>query len=78
MKGILADLRAKGESEINAASTISALVLSPYFDLTSTYFMSAGIAGVNPKWSTLGGVVLSRYAVVSNYSFWLPLSCRTC
>lgn len=52
-----------GESEINAASTISAVVLSGKFDLTSTYFMIAGIAGVSPKWSTLGGVALSRYAV---------------
>lgn len=52
-----------GESEINAASTVSALVLSDKFDLTTTYFMIAGIAGVSPKRSTLGGVALSRYAV---------------
>lgn len=52
-----------GESEINAATTISSVVLSNKFDLTSTYFMIAGIAGVSPKWSTLGGVALSRYAV---------------
>lgn len=52
-----------GESEINAASTVSAVALSDKFDLTSTYFMIAGIAGVSPKWSTLGGVALNRYAV---------------
>ncbi|KUI54748.1 Purine nucleoside permease [Cytospora mali] len=52
-----------GEAEINAATTIASLVLSQKFDLTSTYFMIAGIAGVSPKWSTLGGVALSRYAV---------------
>lgn len=52
-----------GESEINAATTISAVALSGKFDLTSTYFLIAGIAGVSPKWSTLGGVALSRYAV---------------
>lgn len=52
-----------GESEINAASTISSVVLSDKFDLTSTYFMIAGIAGVSPKWSTTGGVALNRYAV---------------
>ena len=34
-------------TEINAAATISALVLSPYFDLASTYFLVSGIAGVN-------------------------------
>lgn len=52
-----------GESEINAAATITAVVLSNKFDLTSTYFMIGGIAGVSPEWSTLGGVALSRYAV---------------
>lgn len=52
-----------GESEINAATTISSVVLSDKFDLTSTYFMIAGIAGVSPKWSTTGGVSLNRYAV---------------
>ncbi|KAH7369726.1 purine nucleoside permease [Rhexocercosporidium sp. MPI-PUGE-AT-0058] len=33
-----------GEAEINAASTISALALSPLFDLTTSYFLVAGIA----------------------------------
>jgi len=52
-----------GESEINAASTISALVHSPLFDLTKTYFMIAGIAGINPKYGTLADVAFSKYAV---------------
>ncbi|KAL8743115.1 MAG: hypothetical protein Q9190_004495 [Brigantiaea leucoxantha] len=52
-----------GESEINAASTITALVTSPQFDLRQTYFMIAGIAGINPKVATLGSVTFARYAV---------------
>ena len=52
-----------GESEINAAATISAMVLSPYFDLTKTYFFIAGIAGVNPELGTTGSVTFARYAV---------------
>lgn len=52
-----------GESEINAASTISALVLSPKFDLTKSYFLVAGIAGVNPKVATLASVTFAKYAV---------------
>jgi purine nucleoside permease len=52
-----------GESEINAASSISAVALSPRFDLTSTYFMIAGIAGVNPKIATLGSVAFARFSV---------------
>jgi hypothetical protein len=52
-----------GESEINAASTISALVFSSRFDLKHTYFMVAGIAGVNPEVATLGSVTFARYTV---------------
>lgn len=52
-----------GEAEINAAATISAVTLSDQFDLTATYFLLAGIAGVNPHRGTLGGAALSRYAV---------------
>ncbi|ESZ90088.1 hypothetical protein SBOR_9526 [Sclerotinia borealis F-4128] len=52
-----------GESEINAASTITALTLSIAFDLTSTYFLVGGIAGINPKHGTLGDVAFSKYAI---------------
>jgi purine nucleoside permease len=50
-------------AEINAASTLSALVASPEFDLTSTYFLIAGIAGANPTRITTNGIALARYAV---------------
>ena len=52
-----------GESEINAAVTIASLVRSPQFNLTSTYFMVAGIAGVNPEVATICAVTFARYAV---------------
>ncbi|KAK0649047.1 purine nucleoside permease [Cercophora newfieldiana] len=52
-----------GEAEINAAATTMALLLSQSFDFRGTYFLLSGIAGVNPKHSTLGGVALARYAV---------------
>ena len=51
------------ETEINAASSVSALALSPQFDLTTTYFMVAGIAGVNPEEATICSVTFARYAV---------------
>ena len=38
-----------GESEINAATTIASLVRSPRFDLTTSYWMVAGIAYVFDK-----------------------------
>jgi purine nucleoside permease len=52
-----------GESEINAASTISALMLSPFFDLKKTYFLIGGIAGINPKHGTLADVAFCKYAI---------------
>lgn len=36
---------------------------TPLFDLSKTYFLIAGIAGINPKYGTLGDVAFSKYAV---------------
>ncbi|KAJ5746756.1 hypothetical protein N7520_011938 [Penicillium odoratum] len=52
-----------GESEINAATTITSVAFSPLFDLTHTYFFVAGIAGVNPQKATLGSATFARFAV---------------
>ncbi|KAK7044677.1 purine nucleoside [Favolaschia claudopus] len=52
-----------GQAEINAASTIAAMLYSRVFDLTSTYFLVAGISGVNPKLTSIGSVTFARYAV---------------
>ncbi|TVY58488.1 Purine nucleoside permease, partial [Lachnellula suecica] len=52
-----------GEGEINAAVTMTALMLSPLFDLRKTYFLISGIAGVNPNHGTTGSVAFARYAV---------------
>ena len=48
---------------INAALTISALLASAEFELSKSYFLIAGVGGINPKIGTLGSVVLARYAV---------------
>ncbi|GME90594.1 nucleoside protein [[Candida] boidinii] len=52
-----------GEAEANAASTISALTLSPIFDLSETYFLIAGISGISPKQGSIGDVTFPRFAV---------------
>ncbi|SGZ52333.1 CIC11C00000005443 [Sungouiella intermedia] len=52
-----------GEGEINAASSMTALGLSPIFDLTKTYFLVSGIAGGEPQHTTLGSVTFAKYAV---------------
>ncbi|KAG8883406.1 hypothetical protein FRB97_006688 [Tulasnella sp. 331] len=68
-----------GESEINAATSLSALSLSPLFNMTETYFMIAGIAGVNPNYATIGGPALQyeidAREIPSNFSTgYFPLS----
>jgi purine nucleoside permease len=47
----------------NAASSIAALVFGGKFDLTKTYFLVAGIAGVDPSQGTVGSAHWARYAV---------------
>ncbi|KAF4340824.1 purine nucleoside [Fusarium beomiforme] len=52
-----------GLGQVNAATTMAALVYSGMFDLTQTYFLIASIAGINPTVGTLNSVVFSRYVV---------------
>ena len=47
----------------NAATSVSALVLSDAFDLRGTYFLIAGVAGVDPNDGTLGGAYWARYVI---------------
>lgn len=47
----------------NAASSVSALIYSGQFDLSQTYFLIAGIAGVDPADGTLGSAHWARYAI---------------
>ena len=42
---------------------MSALTYSPLFNFTKTYFLIAGIAGINPEVATLGSVTFAKYAV---------------
>ena len=51
------------DGEINAAATATALVLSPSFDLRSTYFLLAGDAGISPRVGTLASVAFARFSV---------------
>ena len=47
----------------NAASSVAAMALSNKFDLSHTYFLIAGIAGVDPNYGTLGSALWAKYAV---------------
>lgn len=48
---------------VNAALSVSALVSSDLFDFSKTYFLVTGIAGVNPRRSTIGSVVLPKFVI---------------
>jgi purine nucleoside permease len=52
-----------GMGHTNVAASISALVLSDLFDLRRTYFLIAGIAGIDPTQGTLGSAAWARYLV---------------
>ncbi|TBU38217.1 purine nucleoside permease [Dichomitus squalens] len=51
------------EGLINAALSTGALVQSPAFDLRQSYFLLAGVAGISPKFGTLGSVAFARFSV---------------
>lgn len=52
-----------GMGHANAAASTMALVLAREFDLRHTYFIVAGIAGINPEQGTIGSAAWARYLV---------------
>lgn len=52
-----------GMGHANAAASTMALTFSPRFDLRHTYFMIAGIAGIDPAQGTLGSAAWAKYLV---------------
>jgi len=47
----------------NAAASMIAVIYSGQFDLRRTYFLIAGIAGINPQYGTIGTATWARYLV---------------
>ncbi|KLU26967.1 purine nucleoside permease [Caballeronia mineralivorans PML1(12)] len=52
-----------GMGHTNAAASLMALTFSDKFDLRRTYFMIAGIAGIDPMQGTLGSAAWAKYLV---------------
>lgn len=52
-----------GMGHTNAATSVMALVFSGMFDLKHTYFLIAGIAGIDPTQGTLGSAAWARYLI---------------
>jgi purine nucleoside permease len=52
-----------GMGHANAAASMMALLFSRAFDLSHTYFLIAGIAGINPEQGTVGSVAWAHYLV---------------
>jgi purine nucleoside permease len=51
------------EGEINAATSTMSLILSSAFDLSETYFLLGGVAGISPTIAGLGSVTFARFSV---------------
>jgi purine nucleoside permease len=56
-------LMTTGMGYANAASSVAAVAFGGLFDLTRTYVLIDGIAGVDPKDGTLGSALWARYVV---------------
>ena len=54
-----------GMGHANAAASLMAVEFSGLFDLHRTYFLIAGIGGIDPERGTLGSVAWARYVVDS-------------
>ena len=52
-----------GMGHANAAASLMALTFSDKFDLRRTYFMIAGIAGIDPTQGTIGSAAWAKYLV---------------
>ncbi len=52
-----------GMGHANAAASVMAVLFSRLFDLRQTYFLIAGIAGIDPARGTLGSAAWARYLV---------------
>jgi purine nucleoside permease len=52
-----------GMGHANAAASIMALLYSGQFDLRQSYFLIAGIAGIDPARASIGAAAWARYAV---------------
>jgi purine nucleoside permease len=52
-----------GMGHANAAASMMALTFSPRFDLRHTYFLIAGVAGIDPARGTLGTATWANYLV---------------
>jgi purine nucleoside permease len=55
--GVMTDMRAR------ARESVAALILSKQFDFSKTYWIVAGIAGVDPKAASIGSAAWARYVV---------------
>jgi purine nucleoside permease len=54
-----------GMGHANAAASVMAVIYSGLFDLHETYFIIAGIAGIDPARGTIGSAAWARYVVDS-------------
>ncbi|KAK4704620.1 hypothetical protein P7C70_g1579, partial [Phenoliferia sp. Uapishka_3] len=57
------DVACNHAGDVCIVTTVMALTLSRQFDFTKTYFLIAGIAGINPYHGTLATAAFARFAI---------------
>ena len=66
---LLMPMISKRWGRIVSISSVSALIYSGQFDLQRTYFLVAGIAGIDPSQGTLGSAAWARFLVDSDLAW---------
>lgn len=60
-----------GMGPTRAAASLQVLATDSRFDMSSAYFLVAGIAGIDPAFGSIGSVVIPRYLVGLGQGFYL-------
>jgi len=58
-----------GEGTANSATAMMELGMDPRFDLSHAYWLVAGIAGINPKYASIGSAAWARYIVDGDLAY---------
>jgi purine nucleoside permease len=58
-----------GEGTANSSTAVMELGMDPRFDLSHAYWIVAGIAGINPRYATIGSAAWARYIVDGDLAY---------
>ena len=58
-----------GEGTANSSTAVMELGMDPRFDLSHAYWLVAGIAGINPRYASIGSAAWARYIVDGDLAY---------